>query len=120
MADDILSYPLEKRMRMSEKIMEIHPNTKPFVYLSTDRKLPPTKVRIAMQEDRKIADIMKTMHDKVNVDHRETLFLMVKVSFYYRSVNMNSTVLEVYEKYKNPDGFLYFTVTKENCFGKKS
>lgn len=111
-------YTYEERLRMSNKILEKYKESCPMVYIRTDKNINPKNLKLVVSEKSSIRALLRELKKQfININAKESLILMVKEKDRYIAVKVDSTVLEIYNKYKNNDGFLYFTIAKENCFG---
>ncbi len=64
----------------------------------------------------KIYHISKAVRDKLELKQEEGVY------FYCGTVNLcpNHTIKDVYDKYKDKDGFLYITVNSFDTFGRNN
>jgi GABA(A) receptor-associated protein len=63
--------------------------------------------------DLTIGQFLYVIRNKINLSAEKAIFLFVGGIIPINSAN----ILEIYSKYKDLDGFLYFTYSSENTFG---
>jgi len=61
-----------------------------------------------------IAQFIYVVRSRIQLSKEKALFLYSKNN---SLLSGNTSMLELYDKYKDPDGFFYITYKSENCFG---
>ena len=106
----------EQRCTDSGKSMKRWPD-RACIYLeksSTSLSIPEVdKNKYLVPKDLTIGQFMYVVRKRINLEPNEALFFMINQNI----VNTTLTINEVYERYKDPDGFLYIKYCGENCFG---
>jgi len=114
------NFSREHRQKESQKLKDKHEGHFPiFVYKQPNSDAPETKKnKFLVAGDRQMGafiNIVKKQHFvKTDEDHSiKAMFFFVKNTI----VNPGRTVGELYEDYKDEDGFLYIEYSTENTFG---
>lgn len=111
----------EKRLLLSSKIRAQHPNRVPVVLdiakstRSSSEQLPtPKNEKILVPCEYTIGKMMFQIRSQLQLRPDTALFLFVGKGTLPPT---GALVGQVYERYKNEDGFLYFTIASESTFG---
>lgn len=107
---------LETRKRESSRIRTKHPNRIPVIVERGEGcKLPLiSATRYLVPEDFPVSSFMGTIRGKIQLKPEEAIFL------YFGGNNLvaqTQLMSQVYQAYKNEDGFLYVTYMNESTFG---
>ncbi len=108
--------PFENRLKESEKMLQKYPNKIPVIIgkLDSDKSLPLIeKNKYLIPSDIAISQLMYIVRRQMKLSSEQALFLFIHHSIY----TSKTLISEIYEKYKNKDGFLYITYAGENTFG---
>jgi GABA(A) receptor-associated protein len=118
----------EERKKQSNKIIDKYKDKYP-IYLTFDNNIDIdiTKVDINLNKyivssELTLGQFLAIIRKKINFNSNESLTLFIEeyVKDYFKSAILclnSSTIREIYNKHKDPDGFLYIKVVKENSFG---
>lgn len=113
--------PLEKRIQLSEKMREKYPDRLPIIIEIQKQPNPIqlSQTRFIVHKSytvgRLITEIRK---NSPTLKSDEAMFLFCDAKNNGILAPISKTVEELYTQYKDADGFLYFTVAKENVFGQ--
>jgi len=105
--------PLEQRKLESRKIREKFPEKIPCL-INTRGGLILQKYKYLVPRELTIGGFLYVLRNKGIIHSTDALFLFFSDGTIPRSY---SVISEIYNEYKNDDGFLYFIFTKENTFG---
>lgn len=103
---------IDERKKQSAKLMKKHPGKYPLIINSNSLK---TKVQKYIVSDHiTLKEVINQYKKNVKLSENQALFIFINNKVL--PVQM-STVGDIYEKYKNEDGFLYINIEVENTFG---
>lgn len=110
-------FRFEDRCHESYRVLIKHPDRLPVIceksILHTD--LPTIdKIKYLIPHDITIGQFLYIIKQRMSIQPQEAIFLFVS----NKMANTSSTIGELYKRYKDADGFLYFQYSKENVFGK--
>ena len=116
--------PYKKRMcfeaRCNEclRVQEKYPSRVPIIIEKNPRsKLPGIdKIKYLVPKEHTIGQIITVIRKRVEVKHNEAIFIFINDVL----PCMSDIIIDVYNKNKDNDGFLYITYSGENTFGKKN
>ena len=114
---ELLAKPLEERQAMSCAAKNKYPHIVPVIItrLDKEKNLPDIdKIKFLFPKDNSFATIVETIRKRVKMDSTYAMFLFVGGG---NIPSFSSTIAQIYEQYKNEDGFLYITYNGENTFG---
>lgn len=115
---DLCNLSLETRSNLASKIISSNPCRRPLIFIQSDKKVTLKKQKYLVPYDISFAKFMMEIRAQLPGVSEEVYFFMIRNSKgKFVTVCSHSPVIEIYNKHKSEDGFLYFTVTKENCFG---
>jgi GABA(A) receptor-associated protein len=109
-------YGLEKRKMEAERIMEKYPNRVAVIcerVRITDIPLI-DKNKYLVPGDLSIGQFMHVIRQRLKLNAAKAIFLFINNSMIPPS---SMSLGEIYNEYKNEDGFLYITYSGENTFG---
>jgi GABA(A) receptor-associated protein len=108
-------YSFENRLRESFRIRQKYPDRIPVICeksIGTD--VPEiNKNKYLVPNDLQVYNFMLVIRNRLRLHPSETLFLSVDGNI----PSSTTTFSDLYYHYKNPDGYLYITYSKENVFG---
>ena len=113
--------PLEKRIQLSEKIREKYPDRLPIIIEIQQQTNPITlsQSRFIVHREHTVGRLVTEIRKSTtNLKPEEAMFLFCDAKNNGILAPISKTVEELYNKYKDTDGFLYFTIAKENVFGE--
>jgi len=108
---------LEERKKETEKIMKKYDDRLPLIVERSPRTDLPEidKKKYLVPNDLTIGQFMLTaLRQRLKVTSEKALFIFVGEN---QIPPTAATIKEVYDKYKDEDGFLYITYAGENTFG---
>ena len=107
---------LEQRLNESSTILKRHPD-RICVYLEkqeTCKTIPDLdKNKYLVPNSITISQFTYVIRSRIKLAADQAIFLFVNNTV----ISGNTTMIEVYNKYKGEDGFLYITYSGENTFG---
>ena len=112
--------PLEKRMQLSEKIREKYTDRLPVIIeiQKQPNSIKLTQNRFIVQREHTIGRLLTEIRKNCeNLEPKEAMFLFCDTQNGGILAPISKTIEEIYNAYKDADGFLYFTIAKENVFG---
>jgi len=87
-------------------ICEVHPSCKKLIELSSTKYIVP--------RDLTIGQFLITLRKKIKLNSAQNIFLFNEAGTLFTTTQLLSTV---YQENKDPDGFLYITVSIQEAFG---
>lgn len=107
---------LKERKRQSDVVLKKHPDRIPII-VEKDRKTKNIPVidrcKYLVPKDFSVAQLLYVVRKRVKLSPEQGLFFFVGDQL----VTTSSLLSEMYDKYKDQDGFLYITYAGENVFG---
>lgn len=110
---------LVERTLEVESIRAKYPNKVPVIVESSDKEkeLPELdKTKFLVPQELTIAQFVSLIRNRMLISSSQTFFLFVNKK---TMVSMSTTLLELYTKEKDEDGFLYFTYASQDAFGQQ-
>jgi GABA(A) receptor-associated protein len=107
----------ENRIIHSTALLKKYPDRVPVVIRrnSNDKILRDIdKEKYLIPKNLQVNEIQVIIRKKITLDSKQALFIFVGNGVL---VPMNVSIEEIYNSYKNNDGFLYIIYTAENTFG---
>ena len=104
----------QERKRESTNIKEKYPNKIPCI-IKPAKPLKLAKTKFLVPYDITIGNFIHIIRNRVNISHGDALFMFVENGTFPRSY---ASMGQIYSENANMDGFLYFTISLENTFGK--
>jgi GABA(A) receptor-associated protein len=103
----------EERLEESNRIKENFPEKIPIILVLDNKILNINKVKYLIPSIFNMLQLQKCIRNFIKVKSHEAIFLFIN-----NKLIPNTTLLsEVYEIYKDADGFLYVNVALESTFG---
>ena len=111
-----MEHAFDKRKKESSRIINKYPDVVPTIIERSDKAdVPKTKkTKLLPKKTITVGQLIHKIREEVKIDHRQAIFLFVNNC---DIPSTSSTLGEVYEQYKDKDGFLYITYATENTFG---
>lgn len=108
-------HPFEKRSEESSRIMEKYKDRIPIIVLKHKSCELPTidKHKYLVPKDMTFSQFIFIIRKRIHLNPSQSLF----VSVGNQLANGSSLVCNIYERFKDKDGFLYVVYTSENTFG---
>lgn len=108
-------YPFENRRKESSKIYQKYPDRVPIIVQKYYKsELPEVKkCKYLVPKDMNMSQFLFVIRKGIQLDSSQSIFITVNNEL----VTASKLVFEVYDKYKDEDGFLYVMYTDENVFG---
>jgi len=117
-------YPFEKRLQESERIKNKYPERIPVIInidnTNTFRKNVPDmeKIKYLFPSDSPVASVLVVARKRMKISEATGLFVFIHNENGKDVIpQTNQSMKDLYNKYKNKDGFLYLIITGENVFG---
>lgn len=109
------SFTYNQRINESNRIITKYPDRIPIICEKSLGKDNPDidKNKYLVPLDFTIGNFLVVVRKKIKLQDYEALFLMINGSI----PSTTSSFGDIYHKYKDSDGYLYITYTKENVFG---
>ena len=106
----------EARIKQSKELLKKYPNKVPVI-LEKDPSSKITeigKTRYLLERKSTAKEVMEMIRKKTTIDEKDALFLQVRAKF---SITGEKTIGDIYDTYKDSDGFLYIMYTTELIYG---
>ena len=114
MVNFIDEFTLDERTIESKKIMTKYPGRLPVIVEKGNCQLKQiNKNKFLVCKDMTMSQYVFMVRKRIELDPSQSLFVLVN----NRIASGNYTMAQVYEEYKNEDGFIYMVYTSENTFG---
>tara|TARA_B100000900_G_C20478458_1_gene674423 strand:+ start:315 stop:638 length:324 start_codon:yes stop_codon:yes gene_type:complete len=94
----------------SKYLLEKYPERKPIILRNEDNKT----YKFLAHNNHTISVILIPLRKKMDIRSHESIFLFINKQIIPCSTDQ---IIDLYNKYKSKDGFLYIDVRKENTFG---
>jgi hypothetical protein len=108
---------METRIEFSGILLQKYPDRVPVII----KRNPADKIlrdidreKYLIPKNLRVSEIHNIIRKKITLDSKQALFIFVNGGVL---VPMNTSILEIYNSYKNDDGFLYIVYAAENTFG---
>jgi GABA(A) receptor-associated protein len=114
----IEKYTLAERCSECKNIIKKYPDKIPIICEKNmrDNETPDIdKHKFLVSRDITIGQFMHVIRSRIQLPSSAALFLFV--GDFYTILPNNTVVIDAYDRFKNSDGFLYLTYSKENVFG---
>ena len=108
-------FTFEKRLEESTKIREKHSERIPIIVTKAKNcKLKEMdKYKFLAPYDLTLGQFLVVIRKRIQLDTSEALFVFVSDTL----INTSQSIGNIYDEYKDKDGFLYMTYCNENVFG---
>ena len=111
-------YDFIERSKESNRVLEKYPDRIPLIcekngYKSNDLMPEIDKNKYLVPADLTCGQFIYTIRKRLQMPAEKAIFLLVKGVI----PPIGTPMVELYEKYKDKDNFLYITYTSENVFG---
>ena len=109
-------YNFEERIKESNKLRIRYPSKIPIVVeksMACDNINELDKNKYLVPEHLTLAQFIFVIRKRLKIDSHKVIFFFCDNKIF----PVTSTILEIFEKNKDVDGFLYFVYTSENTFG---
>ena len=109
--------PFEERLSQTKKIFEKYPD-KLSCYIERSEKSCKDindieKHKYIVPNTLTVSEFIIVIRKKINITPEKGMFFFVNNI----TISGNTLILDIYNKHKDDDGFLYITYAAENCFG---
>lgn len=104
---------LEKRLEQSKSIIEKYPNRIPVICDVSNRLPRLDKHKYLIPEDLHSETFMSIIRRRIKLKPEHAMYFFVGDKI----LQANNYMSEIYNKYKDDDGFLYIYVCSESTFG---
>ena len=110
----------ETKINYSTELLKKYPDHVPVII----KRSPSDKIlrdidkeKYLIPKNLKVSEIYLIIRKKITLDSKHAIFIFVKNHLGDVLVPIGSNIREIYDLYKNDDGFLYIVYTTENTFG---
>ena len=106
----------ESRKKHSQNLIAQFPDKLPII-LEKDPSCKLTelqKTKFLLEKKSTVQQLMQMIKRKTSLQEEDALFLQVRAKF---SIMGEKTIQEIYDEYKDQDGFLYIIYTTELIYG---
>ena len=110
--------PFEQRQTLARKLSEKHPDRVPVIVYPTTNAPRISQTKFLVPSDREMAQFVSAIRKHIAVTPEQALFVLVATLD--NSMIMpqpSATMGQLYQRHKQPDGFLYVRYALENTFG---
>lgn len=105
---------LVKRVLESQNILFKYPDRIPVIVETFSTSTPTlSKNKFIVPKDLSVGQFLYILRKKIQLDPKHSIYLFVRNIL----PPISKTMSEVYQDYRDVDGFLYLSYTKENTFG---
>lgn len=107
---------LMQRQEESDRIKDKYPDRIPVIYemdLYNQNAVSLKKTKYLVPNSLTIGQFVYVLRKQMTLKPEEAVFLTINNTLPPTSATMS----QVYKEHKDPDGFLYFSVTRENTYG---
>lgn len=108
-------YTFEERTRQAREIKQKYPTRLPVLCeINSKSNLPPLdKNKYLVPNDLTVGQLAYIVRKRIQIKPENAVFLTTNSVY----PSTSSTIGEIYNEYKDEDGFLKFTISNENVFG---
>jgi GABA(A) receptor-associated protein len=103
----------EERLAESNRIKENFPDKIPIILVVDNKIINVIKFKYLIPSNLNMVQLHKCIRNFIKVKSYEAIFLFIN----NKLIPNTSLMQEVYDSYKDPDGFLYINVALESTFG---
>jgi len=110
-----VDHPLEKRKEVADRIRSKYPDRIPVIVEKAAKSDAPDieKKKYLVPSDITVGKFVYEIRKHMKLSPEKAIFLFVNNTL----PPTGALVASIYERYKDEDGFLYFTYSGENTFG---
>ena len=114
-----LAFTKKERIQQSSNLMSKNKDTIPIICEKDSncklKKLIKTKYLI--KRETILANFSKIIREKLEIESYNALFFLANCNNEKHPLDLNKTFGEIYDKYKDEDGFLYLIYSNEEVWG---
>ena len=109
----------QTREKESKQIMEENPNKVPVICLKDPKSnlIEIKKTKYLLDKAFTISQFISLIKQKLKLNSNEALFLVAKRNNKYYALTGDIQMTQVYDEYKEKDGFLYIVYTSKEIWG---
>ena len=108
------SHSFESRKKESTKILEKYRDRVPVIVERIGTSIPDIdKKKFLVPRDLTVAQFLFVIRKRIKLTPEKAIFIFIKDILPPISEHMSA----IYEKYKDEDGFVYVSMSGEQCFG---
>lgn len=105
-------YSFERRLEISNKFLSSYPNKIPIIVnIQNDIKI--SKNKFIFDKNQPLSSFIINLRKFLILKQDEAIFIFINNIL----PSQTDLISSLYNKYKDEDGFIYLTVTKESTFG---
>ena len=101
----------DARLKSSNIILSKHKNRKPIIIYCEEKDV---NFKFLLLDSHTISIVILNLKQRLKLNNQDSIFLFINKSVIPCPTE---TILSLYNKYKDKDGYLYIDVKKENTFG---
>lgn len=105
-------YPFDKRVEEFIKIKEKYPDMIPCI-IETQSKVTFMKNKYLLPKDLQLGHLIYIIRKKIHLSQYQSIFVFVNDKL----MPSSNLIIDIYNLYKDNDGFLYIMFALENTFG---
>ena len=108
-------FPLQKRIDEAKRILKKYPDRIPVIVEKTGKSDIPDidKKKYLVPSDLTVAQFIYVIRKRISINADQAIFIFVNNTLPVTS----SIMLQIYNEYKDEDGFLYVKYSGESTFG---
>ena len=108
--------PLKERKEEYQKVIDQNPEKVAIIVENDPRSdiADIEKKKFLIKEDMNLTQFQKIIRNRLKMDEKEALFFLANGK---TSLAGNFTIREIYDKYKDEDGFLYIAYSSQEVWG---
>lgn len=113
MLDFQTKYSFDQRKSESSKILQKYHSRVPIIVSHNDKEFYLDKFKYLVPSDLTVGQFIYILRQRIQLDSVKSIFIFVEKTI----PPTHAVISDIYSKYHNNDGFLYFTIKGENTFG---
>jgi len=101
-----------QRHKNSHEILEKYPDRIPVI-IDTTSTIDIYNNKYIVPKDLTLSQFIYTLRKRIEIEPHQAIFILID----NKLMNVNKKLIDIYEQYKDADGFLYVVFSLENTFG---
>ena len=113
---DYINAPFEKRKADWDKVLKKFPTKVPIICTKNEKSDLPSleKEKFLIPKDLEVLDFQAIIRKKIKLEENQSITFLVDDKVMPK---VDSHMVDIYERHKSDDGFLYIVYTEENLTG---